>query len=206
MKRIALALLLLITPAWALAGPWPTDDVTTTHLDSATDDPSQARPEIYNAMLRVKDIIAARASASGIASLDSGSKVPIAQIPTGSGGVQAYDSDLNCVAGLSSTGLVARTGTGTCAVRTLGVGTGMTISNATGVSGDPSIALSSNLQSWSGKTAPSGTVVGTTDSQTLTNKTLTAPVLSGTVTGTYTLAGTPTFPATVVSTTGTQTL
>ncbi|MGE0289643.1 MAG: hypothetical protein AB7I42_25855, partial [Bradyrhizobium sp.] len=36
--------------------------------------------------------------------------------------------------------------------------------------------------------------------------TLTAPVLSGTVTGTYTLAGTPTFPATVVSTTGTQTL
>lgn len=53
--------------------------------------------------------------------------------------------------------------------------------------------------------------VGLTDTQTLTNKTLTAPtisspVLSGTVTGTYTLGGTPTFPASVVTLTGTQTL
>lgn len=36
--------------------------------------------------------------------------------------------------------------------------------------------------------------------------TVTAPILSGTVTGTYTLGGTPTFPATVVLTTGAQTL
>ena len=53
--------------------------------------------------------------------------------------------------------------------------------------------------------------VGLTDSQTLTNKGLTAPaisapVLSGTVTGTYTLGGTPTFPASVVTLTGSQTL
>lgn len=34
--------------------------------------------------------------------------------------------------------------------------------------------------------------VSTTNTATLTNKTLTAPVLSGSVTGTYTLAGTPT--------------
>lgn len=49
------------------------------------------------------------------------------------------------------------------------------------------------------------------DSQTLTNKALTAPtiaspILSGTITGTYTLAGTPTFPSSVVTLTGSQTL
>ena len=53
--------------------------------------------------------------------------------------------------------------------------------------------------------------VGISDTQTLTSKTLTSPTisgptLSGTVTGTYTLGGTPTFPSTVVLTTGTQTL
>ena len=41
-----------------------------------------------------------------------------------------------------------------------------------------------DLDSWAGKTAPAGTVVGTSDSQTLTNKTLTSPVLDGTITGT----------------------
>jgi hypothetical protein len=50
-----------------------------------------------------------------------------------------------------------------------------------------------------------GTLVGTTDSQTLTNKTLTAPaisapVLSGSATGTYTLAGTPTITAPTITT------
>lgn len=53
--------------------------------------------------------------------------------------------------------------------------------------------------------------VGISDTQTLTNKTLTSPTisgptLSGTLSGTYTIGGTPTFPSTVVSTTSTQTL
>lgn len=53
--------------------------------------------------------------------------------------------------------------------------------------------------------------VGLDEVQTLTNKTITAPtisspVLSGSVTGTYTLAGTPTFPSSVVTLTGSQTL
>lgn len=53
--------------------------------------------------------------------------------------------------------------------------------------------------------------VGLTDSQTLTNKTLTSPTingatLSGTLSGTYTIGGTPTFPSSVVTLTGSQTL
>ena len=53
--------------------------------------------------------------------------------------------------------------------------------------------------------------VGLTDTQTITNKTLTAPavnnpVLGGTLTGTYIIGGTPTFPSSVVQLTSTQTL
>lgn len=39
-------------------------------------------------------------------------------------------------------------------------------------------AYNANLTTWAGKTAPSGTVVGTTDTQTLTQKTLTTPILT----------------------------
>ena len=53
--------------------------------------------------------------------------------------------------------------------------------------------------------------VGLTDSQTLTNKTLTSPTVSsptfsGTLAGTYTIGGTPTFPASVTQNTVSQTL
>ena len=43
------------------------------------------------------------------------------------------------------------------------------------------------------------TILGRATTDTLTNKTLTAPVLSGTITGTYTLGGTPTVPASAIS-------
>lgn len=49
-------------------------------------------------------------------------------------------------------------------------------------------------------TGMSGLVMAnTTGTQTLTGKTLTAPVLSGSVTGTYTLAGTPTITAPTIT-------
>lgn len=43
------------------------------------------------------------------------------------------------------------------------------------------------------------TLVGVTATQTLTNKTLTSPTLGGTVAGTYTLGGTPTFSVAIAS-------
>ena len=46
------------------------------------------------------------------------------------------------------------------------------------------VTVSSNLQAFSGKSAPSGDVVGATDSQTLTNKTITSPVINTGVSGT----------------------
>ena len=57
----------------------------------------------------------------------------------------------------------------------------------------------------------SSSPVGISDSQTLSNKTLTSPTingatLSGTLSGTYTIGGTPTFPSSVTQNSATQTL
>ena len=55
--------------------------------------------------------------------------------------VQAYDADLAAVAGLSTSGLIARTGAGTASARTITGGTGITIANGDGVSGNPTATL-----------------------------------------------------------------
>jgi len=60
--------------------------------------------------------------------------------------VQAFDSDLSALAANSTNGLWARTGAGTGSARTITAGTGTAVTNGDGVSGNPTVGLSSNAQ------------------------------------------------------------
>lgn len=63
-----------------------------------------------------------------------------------SSGYQPLDSDLTAIAALSASGLVARTGSGTAAARSIVVpASGLSITNADGSSGNPTIALTNDL-------------------------------------------------------------
>lgn len=71
--------------------------------------------------------------------------------------VQAYDTDLAAVAGLSTTGLVARTGSGTVSTRTVtGTANEVSVANGDGVSGNPTVSLPSAI-TLTGKTVTGGT-------------------------------------------------
>jgi hypothetical protein len=59
---------------------WPTDTITTTYLDAGTDDPSQARAELYTVATKVKDVIAGRGTASGVCDLDASTLVPASRL------------------------------------------------------------------------------------------------------------------------------
>jgi hypothetical protein len=56
-------------------------NVTTNNLDSALDSPAEARVEIYNALLELQNVINGRGAVDGVASLDSNTKIPSAQMP-----------------------------------------------------------------------------------------------------------------------------
>ena len=105
----------------------------------------------------------------------------------------------------ASTGLLVKTGTTTVANVALSVGSGMTIVNADGVAGNPTISLSTNLQNVSSLSGTGlVTVNGTTFSQiTLTGTANQIAVANGTgVSGnpTFSLADNPILPG-VASTT-----
>jgi hypothetical protein len=90
------------------------------------------------------------------------------QLWTGSAWVAAYVSGSGYLAAANNLSDVANTGT---ARTNLGLAIGTNVQ-----------AWDTDLDTWATKTAPSGTVVGTSDTQTLTNKTLTSPTLTGDVT------------------------
>jgi hypothetical protein len=53
--------------------------------------------------------------------------------------VQAFDADLSALAALATAGILARTGAGTAAARTITEGTGITVANGDGAAGNPTI-------------------------------------------------------------------
>ncbi len=64
--------------------------------------------------------------------------------------IQAYSAELTAVAGISTNGVMIRTGAGTKAVRTITAGSGISVSNGDGVAGNPTIAA--NVTSVQGNT------------------------------------------------------
>jgi hypothetical protein len=69
--------------------------------------------------------------------------------------VQAYDADLNALAGLSTNGMIARTGSGTASVRTITAGAGISVANGDGVAGNPTITSTNVLENVSAATIAS---------------------------------------------------
>lgn len=65
--------------------------------------------------------------------------------------VQAYDADLAAIAALASNGIIARTGSGTVAARTITApAAGITVADGDGVSGNPTLALANDLSAVEG--------------------------------------------------------
>lgn len=56
-------------------------NVTTDHLNSSADDPSQARVELYNALIELQAVINGRGSSSGVAPLDASTKIADTYLP-----------------------------------------------------------------------------------------------------------------------------
>jgi len=100
---------------------------------------------------------------------------------------QASDADLTAIAGLSTTGIVVRTGAGTAATRSLVAGTNITLTNADGVSGNITINAT-------GGTSGVSSIAGTTNQ-------ITASASTGAVT--LSLPSTLTLPSATVATTQT---
>lgn len=71
--------------------------ITTTNVESATGDPSQARVDLYNLILAVNQLIASENTASGVCVLNASGKIAASQLPanytTASGQLQLFPAN-----------------------------------------------------------------------------------------------------------------
>jgi hypothetical protein len=110
---------------------------------------------------------------------------------TGAGGVLTINltgaaASLNS----ASNGIIVKTDTNTVVNRSIAVGSGMTISNADGISGNPTLGLSTNLQNLSSLT---GTGLMTINGSTFSQVTLQGTTNSISIANANGVSGTPTF-------------
>lgn len=84
------------------------------------------------------------------------------------------DPDLVAIAALSTAGLIARTGSGTAAARTVTGSTGLTVTNGDGVSGNPTLTLDATLAGISAVTTAADQLVYSTGVDTFTTTALTS--------------------------------
>lgn len=106
---------------------------------------------------------------------------------------QPASTELNAEAGLTGTGLIARTAAGSRAVRSLAQGNGITVTNGDGVLGNPTVALSSIVTATgpigNGTTVPVVTIDATGRVTALTSTAVTPPAWSAVTSKPTTLSG-----------------